>query len=298
MEILFYTGTHTAQGFQWEPCLVTHHKSMYGLHALASNFNLKAETLHQFLVHLSALMPVQKDLLDAIDKPETARMPGRSVSVISPKQIIELLRTFARAKSNNLLYKSELEHGEKAASLLPHLSSEFLLKYCEATTGFTLFKQNHKKVLAQYLETEANRKIYRWIEAFPDHFLETIFQLFNWRWQYLNEQPEEVGQKIINIVFSRLQTDTYEELLATTPKRKYAKNGIPGAVLPTEKLLEHLISVTNIVKLSKGSIEIFFQLLNQLEPVHHQYLVIPIKKKKQDIPKDILPVCEWLKTAL
>jgi hypothetical protein len=298
MIIQFSHGSSEAFGFKWEPYVTATGIVCFNLNTFSNNFNLTSDTLLKFLTHLSALMPVRKQLLDDIAAPIVLFLKNEKTAAIAPETAIDVIRTITDANKAGLLFESEMELIQSMKGHLSRLTTSFLIKFGEAATGYSLFKANHKKSLANFLQNQTSRSIYKWVEAFPDHFLESTLRFFNHNWKSLHDRPEEVGQLLINIVFARLPQETYEELLSRNPIRKYAKNGIPGTFLPTLKLQEHLISINNILKIANGNADIFFQLLNQLEPVHHQYLVIPIKRKKQEVSDELLPVYELLKINL
>lgn len=299
MTVQFSNGTCDAFGFTWEPYVTDTGVAYFNLDTFCKNFSLTPTTLLTFMSHLSALMPVKKQLLEDLSSPATVTLNAeQKTAAIKSDTIIAVIDTISNAKNAGLLFASEMELVDQINEGVTKLTVGYLLKFAEAATGYSLFKTNHKKSIADFLQNQTNRHLYKWVQTFPDSFLESIFKAFNYSWSALNEKPEEIGQIIINVVFARLPQDTYEELLTMAPKRTYSKNGLNGSYVPTQRLLEHLISITNILKIAKGNTEIFFQLLNQIEPVHHQYLVIPIQKKRQEVPQDLLPIYELLKNVL
>lgn len=282
--------------FKWK-AFVLNEEPFYDLITLASNFQLAPAALADFMSYLSGYLTVKKHLLEALTDPVIIKHNNKEISVIRCEDVMELLRTFSTAKKNGTLYASEMSYAAKSEAVLPKISQNYLKSLAEAISGYTLLKQNLKQGLSRKLISETSRRIYQWTETFPDDFFARLFTLFPFQWNDLYARADEVGSVLINIVYSRLPEDTYEEMLSTNPKKTYSKNGIPGSKLPSRRLHEHLVTVSSIIALSGSSQEIFFQLLNRVAPVRHQYLVMPLKKKKQELPKELLPVLDILKTS-
>jgi len=232
-------------------------------------------------------------------------LQGKSISEFVSKEVIELARpipfslpTGGRASGYNALILPELceiylkaqEAGTlpanqkhvaaRAGILVRGLARVGIIALVDEATGYQ--DARTRRALAQILEAYIDKELNAWVQTFPEDFYKNLFRLRNIEYDSGSvKRPQYFGHLTNDIVYKRLAPSVLDELKEIVPKdssgrrkHKFFQHLTTNTGYP--KLLQHLGSVTTIMKLNK-TWDGFMSQLDQLHPRYGDTMVLPFE---------------------
>ena len=248
----------------------------------AFGYDGKSENwLFEFLMHINRLTPVEPVILEALGKDIAFQVRSGEGFIkrlgISPNLFIEACRAIVKANDDGFLYMSEVRFAKAAENILDAIGDADIEKLIDFATGYELYKQNHKEALARFLVSTGNKHGI-WTKTFTDAFFQNIFAFKGWGWKTLNENPEKVGGYLNDIIFQRIDDDSFELLQATKPKMRYRTKNTPEQYLEDPNLQTYMQTVIAFLKAAERNETIFEQLLTKSFPIRRTLSVAAQKK--------------------
>lgn len=237
--------------------------------------------LFEFLMHINRLTPVEPVILEALSKDVAFYVKSgdgfQKKTGMSPNLLIEACRAIVSANSDGFLYMSEVKFAKAAQDILDSIADSDIEKLIDYTTGYELYKQNHKDALSRFMVGSGNT-YGNWIKSFPDSFFQNIFAFKGWNWKKLVENPDMVAHYFNDLIFSRIEDALFDTLQASKPKMQYRKKNSPEQYLENPDLKAYIQTIAAFLRAADGNQAIFEQLLSKSFPVKRNLAVSSVKK--------------------
>jgi P63C domain len=230
-----------------------------------------------FFLQAKALRPFISDQLMMSTNPifYRTRAGGRGVGY-DARLLPQVAEVYLRFRDACLAQSDEIPHQYdhiiKAADILIRgLANVGIVALVDENTGYERDRARGdlEKILGEFVEKE----IRPWVHTFPNEFYEQLFRLRGLSFPRDSvKRPQYFGWLTSDIVYRRLAPGVLEELKRTIPR---TSDGRPKAKffqkltenVGYRRLLEHLGSVTTLMKLSEdGDYEGFLVLLDRIHP--------------------------------
>jgi hypothetical protein len=230
-----------------------------------------------FFLQAKALRPFISDELLMSTNPifYRTRAGGRGVGY-DARLLPQVAEVYLRFRDACLAEDDEVplqyDHIIRAADVLIRgLASVGIVALVDENTGYE--RDKARGDLEEILQKFVEKEIRPWVHTFPDEFYEQLFRLRGLSFPRDSvKRPQYFGWLTSDIIYRRLAPGVLEELRRTIPR---ATDGRPKAKffqkltenVGYRKLLEHLGSVTTLMRLSEdGDYEGFMTLLNRIHP--------------------------------
>lgn len=229
--------------------------------------------LSELLNQIHRFRPIG-ELLDGLNQSPIFEFPATTSKnvAISPDFLLDVCRCLVLSNQQGFLNLNQLKHAKAAEKILKHVANVDLPLMIEEAAGLRFYKENTIERFSIFLSTMLEDDVFEWTRTIPEAFYIRIFELHQFNWADLNENPKSVGRILYDIIFSRIANDLLEELRTTKPKRNYRrKNQLPQDN-QHPKLKEYLSNVLALIKAAGGHWNIFLQLLNRSYPKNELFL--------------------------
>jgi hypothetical protein len=173
-----------------------------------------------------------------------------------------------RARAQGKLLPKQTTIGIQAEIIVRGLAHIGIIALVDEATGYQTDRA--KDALEQMLRRFVSAELSRWASTFSNDFYRELFRLRNITYdEFSNKRPQYIGHLTNDIVYARLAPNVLERLREVAPRndkgglktRLYYNLKDPGY----QKLVEHLASVTTVMKLS-STWKQFYHNLNRVAP--------------------------------
>jgi len=183
----------------------------------------------------------------------------------------DLCDAILRARKEEKLLPQQIHLADQAEILVRAFARVGIIALVDEATGYQDLRA--RDALAKILEEFISEELRKWVSTFPPEFYKQMFRLRGWAYDDTSvKRPQMVGKLTDNVVYQRLAPGVREELRKVNPRdekgrRKHKHHQWLSQDVGHPKLIEHLGSVTTLMKLSKDWTE-FEVLLNR---IHRRY---------------------------
>ncbi len=228
---------------------------------------------------------INEELLKALSTPIVyVTQTGSRAFGIEAEYIPKILDVYLTARDANALHPSQQHLAIKAEILMRGLAQVGIIALIDEATGYQ--DERAKDALAKILEQFVAKEIQKWVKTFPADYYKELCRLRGVTFSENMKLPPYFGTITNDLVYSRLAPGVLDELKqrnpATNGRRKHKQHQLLTREIGHPKLLQHLHTVTHIMKLVEdGNYEGFKILLDRALPKQR---LVPGEDKK---PKGI-----------
>jgi hypothetical protein len=234
-------------------------------------FSGKSDWLFEFLEAFRRFDIVPAELLSSVKQPLLIKVEKASGTFAIEEGyyldiFLKVCEFIVMANDKGYLSFLELKIARTAHKVVLSDRVQPLRTQIEEITGFSFFKEQSRRYLANYIKTYDDDAAFDWIITFPDEIWNAIFAFLNSGWEDFQNNPRLLAQFIHRNIFGRLPAIVLQTLRDSGPKRSY-RSKIPKRGTGHSVLDHYLNFLTMLLPSGSGSVMMLEQLLEKSFPL-------------------------------